>query len=142
MSWARDSDCRRLRVARPAGQEVLADESMPSTLPIAVDPDCDESDHRGEGARVDGDRIAVAASINPERLYVQYVVPALEHATVFVASDGSGVVINLDDLDRVPIGGDDMEGEQPGGPALAGADGIGTSVQCGHAEKAAGHIEE
>lgn len=114
-----------------AGQEVFLDESLPAALSVAVDASGQEADESSHEAGIDHHGVAVPAPRRADRFHVQRVVPAFEHPSVFVAADREAVFVDVEDLDRVPVGRDAVEGEDPPGAGFSGTNGFGASAESG-----------
>src|SRR5271166_1756190 len=113
------SQCPANGVGRVLGHQVPARQLVPTSMPVAVDPLCDCCDEGGGNSGIDVDSVAVAARVLVDRFDVQGVVPGLEDAAMLVGAQRLGGFVLLEDLNCVPIGGDQMKRHQPAGVALA-----------------------
>jgi hypothetical protein len=119
-----------------------ADQFAPAPVPVAVDPPGDHG-HRGRRASgVHRDGVAVAAAVFVDGFDAQRVIPAGEQATVLMGVDRPVVVVHVEHLDGVPVGGDHVERPQPSRAALAGAQRLRSPVERRHPEQALAHVEK
>ena len=119
-----------------------ANELVPTPLPVAVYADGNGRDESGRGAGINLDCVAVAAMVLVGWFDVQGVISGPKDAAVLVAPDRPVGLVDLSDLDGVPIGGHEVKGEQPGGATLAGSQWLRSSCQRGNAKQALAHIAE
>ncbi|KHO17936.1 hypothetical protein QQ25_27850 [Mycolicibacterium setense] len=121
---------------------MLVHELAPPAVPIGVDASGKRRDGRSEPARVDLDGVAVPARLIGDRFDVQCVIPGPQHPAVFVGADRAGGVVDIENLDGVPISRDHVEGEQPTSAPVPCLERFGTSGQRRHAEQAPADVEK
>src|ERR1700722_2410893 len=95
-------------------------EFAPPSLPVAVDTDCKGRNESGRAAGIDVDGVGIAAGCLVDPLDLQRVVPCPQHTAMLMSPDRLGGLVDVNDLDGVPVGGYDVEREQPSGATLAG----------------------
>ena len=133
---------RNAGVGGPFGQQMPPYQCAPAALPIPEDPGGCGRYHSRRRTGIDIDRVAVAAPVIADRLDLQCVIPRPDQPAVFVGSNGPGRFVDVEDLDGVPVGRENMECPQPCRTTLTGTKRLGTAGQRRHAEQSPAHMEE
>src|ERR1700678_4733726 len=130
------------RVGRTLRQQMQPNEFAPPSLPVAVYANRKGRNENGHAAGIDVDSVGIAAVCLVYPLDRQRVVPCPQHTAMLMGPDRLGWLVDVDDFDGVPVGGYDVEREQPSGATLTGTQWLGSSCQRGNSKEAFAYVKE